>query len=129
MGSANRNVNGSVLVVGGGITGMQAALDLADSGFYVHLVEKSPVAFKHAWKTKSWKMGLLANTTAGLVNKDENKTLPANIWIFFCIARYSGLKSGYYDFSKAYAANFGYSTTSFNFPLRITYCHWPHATY
>ncbi len=32
---------GSVVVVGGGIAGMQAALDLADSGFYVHLVEKS----------------------------------------------------------------------------------------
>jgi heterodisulfide reductase subunit A len=33
---------GSVLVVGGGIAGMQSALDLADSGFYVHLVENSP---------------------------------------------------------------------------------------
>jgi len=33
---------GSVVVVGGGIAGMQAALDLANSGFYVHLVEKSP---------------------------------------------------------------------------------------
>jgi heterodisulfide reductase subunit A-like polyferredoxin len=33
---------GSVMVIGGGITGMQSALDLADSGFYVHLVEKSP---------------------------------------------------------------------------------------
>ena len=32
---------GSVLVVGGGITGMQAALDLADSGFYVYLTERS----------------------------------------------------------------------------------------
>ena len=32
---------GSVLVVGGGIAGMQAALDLADSGFYVYLAEKS----------------------------------------------------------------------------------------
>ncbi len=32
---------GSVMVVGGGITGMQAALDLADSGYYVHLVEES----------------------------------------------------------------------------------------
>ncbi len=31
---------GSVLVVGGGIGGMQAALDLADSGFKVHLVQK-----------------------------------------------------------------------------------------
>lgn len=34
-------LNGSVLVVGGGIAGMQSALDLADSGFRVHLVEKS----------------------------------------------------------------------------------------
>jgi heterodisulfide reductase subunit A len=32
---------GSVLIVGGGIAGMQAALDLAGSGFYVYLVEKS----------------------------------------------------------------------------------------
>lgn len=32
---------GSVMVVGGGIAGIQAALDLADSGYYVHLVEKS----------------------------------------------------------------------------------------
>jgi len=35
-------VIGSVMVVGGGIAGMQAALDLADSGYYVHVVEKSP---------------------------------------------------------------------------------------
>ena len=35
-------LNGSVLVVGGGIAGMQSALDLAKSGFFVHLVEKSP---------------------------------------------------------------------------------------
>jgi heterodisulfide reductase subunit A-like polyferredoxin len=34
-------VTGSVLVVGGGIAGMQTALDLADSGYLVHLVEKS----------------------------------------------------------------------------------------
>lgn len=38
----SQNKIGSVLVVGGGIAGMQAALDLADSGFYVHLVEESP---------------------------------------------------------------------------------------
>jgi len=36
------NTIGSVMVVGGGISGMQSALDLADSGYYVHLVEKSP---------------------------------------------------------------------------------------
>ncbi len=32
---------GSVMVVGGGIAGIQATLDLADSGYYVYLVEKS----------------------------------------------------------------------------------------
>lgn len=35
------NPKGSVLVVGGGITGVQTALDLADSGFYVYLVERT----------------------------------------------------------------------------------------
>jgi len=34
------SIKGSVLVVGGGIAGMQTALDAANSGFYVHLVER-----------------------------------------------------------------------------------------
>ena len=34
-------VSGSIMVVGAGIAGMEAALDLADSGYFVHLVEKS----------------------------------------------------------------------------------------
>ena len=33
---------GDVMVVGGGISGIQASLDLADSGYKVYLVEKSP---------------------------------------------------------------------------------------
>jgi len=33
---------GSVMVVGGGIAGIQATLDLAESGYRVYLVEKSP---------------------------------------------------------------------------------------
>ena len=33
---------GSIMVVGGGIAGMQASLDLADSGYRVYLIEKSP---------------------------------------------------------------------------------------
>jgi len=37
----NKPIVGSVLVVGGGIAGMQSSLDLADSGFYVYLVERS----------------------------------------------------------------------------------------
>ena len=39
--SENKQV-GAVMVVGGGIGGIQAALDLAESGYYVYLVEKSP---------------------------------------------------------------------------------------
>ncbi len=37
----NHNLVGAVMVVGGGIAGIQASLDLADLGFYVYLVEKS----------------------------------------------------------------------------------------
>jgi heterodisulfide reductase subunit A len=33
---------GAVMVVGGGIGGMQASLDLAESGFYVYLVDNAP---------------------------------------------------------------------------------------
>jgi heterodisulfide reductase subunit A len=32
---------GSILIAGGGIAGMQAALDLANSGYYVYLLERS----------------------------------------------------------------------------------------
>ncbi len=32
---------GAVMVVGGGIAGIQAAMDLADTGYYVYLVERS----------------------------------------------------------------------------------------
>ncbi len=32
---------GSVMVVGGGVAGMQSALDLANSGYFVYLLEKS----------------------------------------------------------------------------------------
>jgi heterodisulfide reductase subunit A len=37
----NMDKVGSVMVVGAGIAGMQSALDLANSGYYVYLVEKS----------------------------------------------------------------------------------------
>ncbi len=35
-------MTGAIMVVGGGISGMQASLDLADSGFKVYLVEREP---------------------------------------------------------------------------------------
>lgn len=38
---ANKRV-GSVLVVGGGIGGIQVSLDLAESGFKVYVVDNSP---------------------------------------------------------------------------------------
>ncbi len=37
-----QDVIGSVMVVGGGIAGMQAALDLANSGYYVYLLKNRP---------------------------------------------------------------------------------------
>lgn len=38
----SKDVIGAVMVVGGGIAGMQSALDLANSGYYVYLLEESP---------------------------------------------------------------------------------------
>ncbi|NOQ23141.1 MAG: NAD(P)-binding protein [Candidatus Aegiribacteria sp.] len=39
---SSTRITGAVLVVGGGIGGIQSSLDLAESGFKVYLVEKSP---------------------------------------------------------------------------------------
>jgi heterodisulfide reductase subunit A len=36
----NEKLSGSVMVVGGGIAGVQAALDLSELGYYVYLIEK-----------------------------------------------------------------------------------------
>lgn len=36
-----KNTIGSAMVVGAGIAGMQSAIDLANSGYYVYLLEKS----------------------------------------------------------------------------------------
>ena len=41
MGTKKDTKSGTIMVIGAGIAGMQAALDLADSGYYVQLVEKS----------------------------------------------------------------------------------------
>ena len=38
---------GDVMVVGGGISGIQSSLDLATAGFKVYLVEKSPAIGGH----------------------------------------------------------------------------------
>jgi heterodisulfide reductase subunit A len=35
-------INSNVLVIGGGVAGIEAALNLADAGYYVYMVEKEP---------------------------------------------------------------------------------------
>ena len=39
--ASDQNI-GDVMIVGGGISGIQASLDLANAGFKVYLVEKEP---------------------------------------------------------------------------------------
>jgi heterodisulfide reductase subunit A-like polyferredoxin len=41
MAKSTQERSGSVMVVGGGVAGVQAALDLTELGYYVYLVEKS----------------------------------------------------------------------------------------
>jgi heterodisulfide reductase subunit A2 len=38
---------GDVMVVGGGVSGIQTSLDLANAGFKVYMVEKSPALGGH----------------------------------------------------------------------------------
>ena len=46
-GSFEGNLFGDVMVVGGGVSGVQASLDLAASGFKVYLVDKAPAIGGH----------------------------------------------------------------------------------
>jgi heterodisulfide reductase subunit A len=38
---------GDVMILGGGVSGIQASLDMASAGFKVYLVEKSPAIGGH----------------------------------------------------------------------------------
>lgn len=40
MGKIDDKKSGAMMVVGGGVAGVQAALDLTELGYYVYLVEK-----------------------------------------------------------------------------------------
>ena len=46
-GSVEGNHFGDVMVVGGGVSGVQASLDLAAAGFKVYLVDKAPAIGGH----------------------------------------------------------------------------------
>ena len=39
---SENNRQPAALIIGAGIAGMQAALDIANSGFYVYMIERSP---------------------------------------------------------------------------------------
>jgi len=47
VGSSTKSNIGDVLVVGGGISGIQASLDLATAGYKVYLVDKAPAIGGH----------------------------------------------------------------------------------
>ncbi len=47
LGSPADSSVGDVMVVGGGVSGIQASLDLATAGFKVYLVDKSPAIGGH----------------------------------------------------------------------------------
>ena len=50
MSDTPENVTGAVMVVGGGIAGMQASLDLAEQGYRVYLVERQSAIGGHMAK-------------------------------------------------------------------------------
>jgi heterodisulfide reductase subunit A len=61
------------LVIGGGVAGMIAALNLADQGFHTHLVEKEDHLGGHGLKIKqSWKGEDVGSFVADLIGKVES---------------------------------------------------------
>jgi heterodisulfide reductase subunit A len=66
-------VDKTALVVGGGVTGMTAALNLADQGFKVHLTERKDRLGGNALKLHAtWRGGLVGPRLEELIGKVEN---------------------------------------------------------
>ena len=66
-------VNKTALVVGGGVTGMTAALNLADQGFKVHLAERKDRLGGNALKLHTtWRGGLVGPRLQELTGKVKN---------------------------------------------------------
>ena len=66
-------VNKTALVVGGGVTGMTAALTLADQGFQVHLAERKDRLGGNALKLHTtWRGGLVGPRLEELIGKVKN---------------------------------------------------------
>jgi heterodisulfide reductase subunit A len=63
---------GDVLVVGGGVSGIQASLDLATAGFRVYLVEKSPAIGGHMAQLDKTFPTRVMDTVARMYNKEWN---------------------------------------------------------
>jgi heterodisulfide reductase subunit A len=66
------DLNQDALVIGGGVSGMSAAVNLADQGFKTYLVEEKPELGGHALKVhKTWKGEDVASYVKALVDKVE----------------------------------------------------------
>jgi heterodisulfide reductase subunit A-like polyferredoxin len=74
-----KDVVGSVMVVGGGIAGIQASLDLADSGYYVHMTEtKSAIGgvmaqLDKTFPTNDCSMCVISPETGGMRPPSEHR--------------------------------------------------------
>ncbi len=67
------SVNKTALVVGGGVTGMTAALNLADQGFTVHLAERKDRLGCNALRLHAtWRGGLVAPRLEELIGRVES---------------------------------------------------------
>jgi len=66
-------VNKTALVVGGGVTGMTAALNLAEQGFEVHLAERKDRLGGNALRLRhTWRGSLVGPRLEELINKVKN---------------------------------------------------------
>ena len=63
-------VNPTALVVGGGVTGMTAAMALADQGYQVHLVERKDILGGNALKLHTtWRGGLVRTRLEAMIKR------------------------------------------------------------
>ena len=73
--NTDKKITAAVLVAGAGIAGMQAALDLADAGFKVYLVENEAPGRKRSAKGGAAARGFLCSISSKLLAVQLNNNI------------------------------------------------------
>lgn len=96
VGEQEIKVTEKALVIGGGVAGIQAALDLAEQGFKVYLLDRSPTIGRHmALLVKTYPTGDCAICILGPKMADAGAHLNIELWAYCEVKKVENFPGGF----------------------------------